>query len=165
MSSKPTCATCAYMGGSYHGSHHDWGGKHHTCRKEGERRRDAIKPSGDAAEDFMRNFRAFFDARAGDTACKYYEQRAPLDGKPADILRELKANGGKFSYDFFSEGNRVCEQMSGRFVERDEYARNRRKPSDGTRDWMLTKLGEMEADRIADAGRAALNAEGEDAPC
>ncbi len=151
MTDKPKCATCVHMGRAYHGSHHDWGGKHHTCRKEKERRRDAIKPSGDAADDFMRHFRAFFDARAGDTACQYYEHRAPLDGKPASILCEMKANGGRASYGFFSEENRACEQMGGLFVDRDECAARMRKPSDGTRDWMLTALGEMESGRIAKA--------------
>ena len=149
MGEKQTCATCTYIGKTYHGHADDWGGKMHTCKKEPQRRADVMKPSGDSADDFMRNFRAFFDAKAGQTACRYHEERPALEGEEARVLGLLSEQGGRSAFGFFSAENRICEGMSGRFVERDEYAGHRRAASDGTQDWMLTELGKHEAKRIA----------------
>lgn len=145
---KLTCATCKHIGPTYWGSHWDDGGRTHTCKKEAERRRDTMKPTGDFAEDFMRNFRTFFDAKAHNTACKYYEERDPVNPDQARVLKLLLDCGGKSAFGFFSAENRICEHMSGKFVERDEDARRRRHPSDGTRDWMLTEVGKAEAARL-----------------
>jgi hypothetical protein len=90
---------------------------------------------------FHRNFRTFFDAKAINAACKHYAEREPLDPQKMAILEAMAETGGKAAYGFFSDENRLCEQMSGIFVERDEDAAYRRKPSDGTRDFILTRVG------------------------
>lgn len=141
MSANPTCATCQFIGASYHGSHYDYGGRTHFCGKEAERRTATMKPTGDFAEDFMRNFRTFFDAKAINAACKFYVEREPLDQKKMAVLEAMAEAGGKSAFAFFSDENRMCEQMSGVFVERDETAARQRKPTDGTRDFMLTRVG------------------------
>jgi hypothetical protein len=147
--SKPICATCKHLRKSYWGSEYDYGGRTHHCGKSDERRFDKIKPTGDFAEDFMINFRSFFDAKANQCACKYYETRSVLNGGDADVLAALNAAGGRAAYGFFSKENAACEAMSGMFVERDEHSAMRRHPSDGTRDWMINEVGKVEASRIA----------------
>lgn len=137
----PTCATCKFIGQAYWGSSCDYGGRTHFCLKEKERRSEAMKPTGDFAEDFMRNFRTFFDAGALSAACKHYVERESLDPEKLAVLEAMAGTGGKAAFAFFSEGNRLCEAMSGLFVERDEHASRQRKPSDGTRDFMLTSVG------------------------
>jgi len=144
---KLTCASCKNIGMAYWGASWDYGGRTHFCLKDGERRRDAMKPTGDFAQDFMDNFRTFFDAKAHNSACKYYEERKPVNSDQARVLKLLLDCGGKSAFGFFSAENRICEGMSGKFVERDEDAARRRRPSDGTRDWMLTEVGKAEAAR------------------
>lgn len=76
-----TCADCANLGRKY------WGDDDypiHFCKKSAERRRDGLKPTGDSAEDFMSEFRKFYDASPRWKACKYFEPRA---------LRERIENG------------------------------------------------------------------------
>ena len=109
-----------------------------------------MKPTGDFAEDFMRNFRTFFDAKANNAACRYYEVRKPIEESKMAILRAMAANDGKAAYRFFSHENTACEQMDGLFVERDSTASFKRKPGDGTRDWMLTAVGKIEAARVTE---------------
>ena len=145
---KKTCATCQHIGRAYWGHHSDYGGLTHHCLMEAERRQDAIKPTGDLAQDFMVNFRSFFDAKANNAACRYYEYRKPVSGELAAILQLLADTDGKSAFEFFSRENDTCESMDKKFVERDEYAAAKRKPSDGTRDWMLTEVGKVEAARL-----------------
>lgn len=148
MTEKLTCGTCAHIGQQYWGSAWDYGGHTHFCKKEPERRRDTMKPTGDFAMDFMENFRTFFDAKAHNTACKYYEEREPLADEMRSILVELLNSDGKAAFAFFSKGNGLCEKMDGKFVVRDDCASRQRKPSDGTRDWQLTEVGRAEARRL-----------------
>lgn len=136
-----TCATCAFVGAAYWGSSFDYGGKTHFCGKEAERRAETMKPTGDFAEDFMTNFRTFFDAKASNRACRHYVERDALEPAKMAVLEAMAAAGGKAAYGFFSDENRLCEQMSGIFVERDEAAARERKPTDGTRDFVLTRVG------------------------
>lgn len=145
---KPTCATCKHIGQAYWGSDWDYGGRTHFCLKRDERRSDAMKPTGDFAQDFMDNFRTFFDAKAHNAACRYYENREPAKPDQARVLKLLQDCDGKIAFGFFSEENRICEGMSGKFVERDEGAARHRHPSDGTRDWKLTRVGKVEAARV-----------------
>ena len=137
----PTCATCKFIGQAYWGSSCDYGGKTHFCLKEKERRSETMKPTGDFAEDFMRNFRAFFDAGALNAACSHYVEREPLEPAKVAVLERMSESGGKAAFGFFSDENRLCESMSNVFVERDESASYQRKPSDGTRDFILTRVG------------------------
>ena len=143
-----TCASCQFIGVSYWGHHSDYGGLTHHCLKEKERRAETMKPTGDFAEDFMRNFRAFFDAKGHNKACRHYQLRSPIEGDKAVLLKMLAANGGKGAFGFFSKENALCTDMNGMFVEEDEWARSQRKPSDGTRDWMLTEVGKVEVARL-----------------
>lgn len=86
-----TCATCKHIGVAYWGHHSDYGGETHLCGKSDARRQDQMKPTGDLAEDFMRNFRTFFDAKAKQASCKYYEEQEVLS-KPQ---RASGAESGK----------------------------------------------------------------------
>lgn len=142
-----TCATCRFIGVSYWGHWSDWGGREHHCLKGDDRRRDTMKPTGDIAEDFMRNFRTFFDAKAPNRACRYYEEREPLSPDKLSLLRSIAANDGKGEFPFFSPENRMCSSMSGKFVEENDWARSRRKATDGTRDWVISAVGKAEIAR------------------
>lgn len=146
---KNTCGTCAFLGGAYWGDRSDYGGRTHFCKKSDERRRDEMKPTGDRAEDFMQNFRTFFDAHATRTACGYYEERAPLAEADILLLAAMRANNERGAFGFFSQENRTCERMDGWFVERDRWASQQRAASDGTRDWRLTMAAVVTLNRIA----------------
>src|SRR3546814_6254740 len=49
-----------------------------TLGRSAQRRKDAFRPSGDSADDFMSEFRKFYDAQSGQPACRYYEACEPL---------------------------------------------------------------------------------------
>lgn len=147
-----TCASCKFIGRSYWGHDSDYGGRVHSCHKEAERRRDTMKPTGDFAEDFMRNFRTFFDARAQQKACRYYEERPLVSDEEAALLLAMSETGGKGAFAFFSSENRLASQMEGKFTEPDDWTRHQRKSSDGTRDYILSHVGRAEVARIKARG-------------
>jgi hypothetical protein len=143
-----TCASCKFIGRSYWGTDFDYGGRTHSCLKENERRKDTMRPTGDFAEDFMRNWRTFFDAKAQNNACRYYEERPVVSNAQAVLLLAMSENGGKGSFSFFSNENRIATELRGKFVEEDDWARHQRKPSDGTRDYVLSHVGRSEVERL-----------------
>ena len=69
-----TCESCVHMGGRYWGS--DDRPMHH-CGKSSERRAANFKSSGDFAQDFMDEFRKFYDAGPYQSAemCSFFEPR------------------------------------------------------------------------------------------
>lgn len=74
-----TCESCVHMGGRYWGS--DDRPVHH-CGKSSERRAANFKSSGDFSQDFMDEFRKFYDAGPYQSAesCKWFEPRKPAHG-------------------------------------------------------------------------------------
>ena len=75
-----TCESCKHMGARYWGSD-DY--PNHFCGKTDERRAAVFKSCGDFAEDFMSEFRKFYDAspRQSAESCSFFEPRA-LQEKP-----------------------------------------------------------------------------------
>jgi hypothetical protein len=76
FSPRLTCESCLHMGGRY------WGDDDrpiHFCGKERDRRRAQFRSTGDFAEDFMQEFRKFYDAGPRQSAddCAFFEPRAP----------------------------------------------------------------------------------------
>lgn len=110
-----------------------------------------MKPTGDFAEDFMCNFRAFFDAKAVQCACGYYEERPVVSGEVAELLLSMHNNEGRGAFTFFSRENSIATGLVGIFLEKDD--RVQRSPSDGTRDYVLSHVGCAEVERI----KAAVN--------
>lgn len=73
MGNVHTCNDCRHMGGEKW----DTGTlKLYYCGQSVARRRAAIKPTGDLADDFMRNFRASFDAYDEYRACSFFEAKS-----------------------------------------------------------------------------------------
>lgn len=134
QSSPAKCDTCKFMGRMY------WDNgvrQEHHCEKGSYRRADVMKPTGDFANDFMENFRMFFDASAGQHACKYYEDRGPIDPSDLAMLKQLEASKGFGDFKFFSDENRRCHGMSGMYTREDGFAGTRGE----IRRWRLTNLG------------------------
>lgn len=69
-----TCESCVHMGGRYWGS--DDRPIHH-CHKSGDRRAANFKSTGDFSQDFMDEFRKFYDAGPHQSAecCSFFEPR------------------------------------------------------------------------------------------
>jgi hypothetical protein len=130
-----TCATCKHMGGLSwdNGSRQD-----HYCRKSDERRRDTMKPTGDFAQDFIDNFRTFFDASARSKACKYYEEAPPITAEEAEMLGRFDADG-EAELAFFSNENSVASRHNEKFYQRDWY----RNVDPGMCAYRLTDLGKV----------------------
>lgn len=69
-----TCESCSHMGGRY------WGDDDmpiHFCRKSSERRAEVFKSCGDRSQDFMDEFRKFYDASPKYSAemCSFFAPR------------------------------------------------------------------------------------------
>lgn len=75
---KVTCESCVFMGRQYHG---DVDFPVHFCAKADDRRRAVFRSSGDRAEDFMSEFRKFYDASPKQTAedCAFFEAKVLPD--------------------------------------------------------------------------------------
>jgi len=139
-----TCATCQHIGAAYWGD--SWR-REHFCAKSSERRRDNFRSSGDAADDFMSEFRKFYDATAGQKACKYYEERPSMEGERLAALKAVEEGGKEGAvFGFFSRENSLCEGMRGRFVEGGEHAYPK-EPARGDRRYRLTDVGKAELSR------------------
>ena len=135
---KLTCSTCKHIGSHYHdGICVQW----HFCGKSTERRRDTMKPTGDFAQDFMDNFRTFFDASAQQATCHYYEEAPPLSDKDAALLVQFD-DDGVARFRFFSDDNTHAHQDNRRLFERYDYADERR---DGAifHGYRLTDVGKL----------------------
>lgn len=74
FSPRLTCESCIHMGSRYWGS--DDRPLHH-CRKSSERRAANFKSCGNFADDFMNEFRRFYDAGPWQSAenCTFFEPR------------------------------------------------------------------------------------------
>jgi len=131
------CGTCQHIGASYWGD--SWNRIHH-CGKSSERRRDAFRPSGDFADDFMSEFRKFYDATANQKACGYYEQCEPLTDDDAALLQTIADAGREGAiFKFFSPENYAAGKLRGKFV--DEGERAYPKPARGERRYRITDVG------------------------
>ncbi|WP_343518124.1 hypothetical protein [Sphingomonas sp.] len=137
------CDSCAFIGVIY------WNGETHHCLKSDERRRDNFRSCGDFAEDFMSEFRKFYDARAGQKACRHYQERTPLKPETLELLRRV-SDAGKdgFVAKFFSQENYALTHLRDKFVTSD-FAFPR-EPARGERRYWLTKLGAAELSRDSD---------------
>jgi hypothetical protein len=139
-----TCASCQHIGGAYWGD--SWR-RIHYCAKSQERRRDAFRPSGDFADDFMREFRTFYDATAGQKACQFYEEREPISGDALALLTTIAECGREGAvFKFFSPENSAAYKMSGKFIEGGEHAYPQ-EPARGERRYRITDVGKAELAR------------------
>ena len=133
-----TCKTCKFIGGRY------WGedcNPIHFCKKSDERRADNFRSCGDAAQDFMNEFRKFYDAGPDYRACAYYEQMEPLEAEKLAVLREVKDAGERAYFEFFSRSNSIAEKLEGKFLQQERY--NADVPERrGLKAYRLTKIGE-----------------------
>jgi hypothetical protein len=131
------CGTCVHMGRIYHdgGLEPD-----HSCAKSDERRAAAMKPTGDLAEDFMRNWRVFFDATPRQRACTHHEPRPRIDDESLRVLRLFEPGkyGSAFAqFRFLSSENTACERMDRLYVQAS------RSPDGPTKFWRLTPFGQF----------------------
>lgn len=98
-----TCATCQHIGGKYHQAFSQM----HYCTKSDIRRRETMRSTGDFAQDFMNNFRAFFDASVRQKACNHYSEAEPLSDDDAEILAMFDEKG-LAEFKFFSRENSIA---------------------------------------------------------
>lgn len=130
---SPLCNSCKHMKGVYHSN--GWR-EDHTCGMSDQRRAITMKSTGDFAEDFMANFRAFFDAHAGQKACRYYEYE-PIPEEDQKILR-LFEDDSFILLPFFSEENSRASRHRNKYWQRDWYRTHEVK---GHARYILTDLG------------------------
>lgn len=143
MNAYSVCGECQHMQALY------WDNgftQEHHCGKSRERRRDAFRTTGDPSQDFLNDFRMFYDASAKQRSCKYFELRGFLDSTKRNILVQISAAGGAKGFPFFSEENRACESMSNKFVSNDRGTEERHGE---VRGWKLTSLGKFEVSRCS----------------
>lgn len=135
-----TCASCAFIGAIY------WNNETHHCHRSDQRRADNFRSCGDVAEDFMSEFRKFYDAKAQHGACRHYEERKPLSDELLALLREVEQAGREgFVAKFFSRESSLLNPLRDKFVLSD-YAFPR-EPARGERRYRLTALGRAEIAR------------------
>jgi hypothetical protein len=70
-----TCESCLHIGARYWGSD-DY--PVHFCGQSKERRAAVFKSTGNAADDFMQEFRRFYDAGPKQTNCGQFFEAKPL---------------------------------------------------------------------------------------
>lgn len=139
-----TCATCQHIGVIYWD---DGYRKTHHCMRSSDRRRDNFRSSGDAADDFMSEFRKFYDASASQPACGYFAERDPVGADVIALLAAVEAAGREgYVAAFFSPENAACTKMSGKFVDGGSHAYPN-EPARGERRWFLTAVGKAEIER------------------
>ena len=146
-----TCGSCAFIGNIY------WTDETHHCLRSAQRRSDNFRSCGDFAEDFMSEFRRFYDAKAGQKSCRHYEARPPLSRELLDLLREVERTGeAGFVAEFFSRENALLSPLRDKFVSSDfAYPQE---PARGERRYRLTRLGAVEVSRDRDGARSAETA-------
>lgn len=142
IAAPKTCATCAHIGQHYHGG--DWN-PIHFCGMSDVRRNENFRSCGDGAQDFMNEFRKFYDAGPDCRACAHYSEREPLSAERSAVLQTCANAGGRALFKFFSEENRLAEKMKRIFLNEDTQDAER----NGFRAYTITKIG-----------RAALSAQG-----
>ena len=144
-----TCDSCSHIGVIYWD---DGYRKTHHCMKSTERRREKFQSSGDAADDFMREFRTFYDAVSGQQACAFYEERDLLGDGKLSLLRDLETAGKEGAVvKFFSDENEQYGKMNGKFVDGGSFAFPQ-EPARGERRWFITQVGKAELSRAAARG-------------
>ena len=145
-----TCASCVHIGRIYHdnGLQPDY-----WCGKTNERRAEEMKPSGDYTEDFMRNWRAFFDARPDQRACRHYRARPIASDETIRVRRVFERtpaySARRATFKFLSVECTACERMDNLFVKQDWHS------DYGHKTFALTKLGEAELARAQKASQHA----------
>lgn len=139
QSEKATCGTCAFIGGIAwdNGFRLDY-----YCGKQKERRRDGFRTTGDMAEDFMQEFRKFYDASVRQIACKYYQERGEISAEEREILKLFV--DGKATFKFMTNENRLAEKHNNKFWRSEEY-----RLAGPMRHYKLTDLGKLEVARMA----------------
>jgi hypothetical protein len=140
-----TCATCAHIGQLVANS---GGFFYHDCRKESERRDDAMpKNAGIEA-----HFRADFRVRCDFSSCGRYEDRPPLSADALALLVGLAQNGGEQAFEFFSTENRLAESLDKRFLD---YQRSDHSANPVVKIYCLTPLGRAEVNRAVQLTESA----------
>ena len=135
---KRTCASCKHIGKLYHYT----GCQHfHQCGMSDQRRKEGMSPNA----DFIAHFRTFFDATADQTACSHYIERELSVDSVLKLLCAMAENNGCGEFGFFSEENRIAEQLNDKFVKHDQYANVER----GNKAFKLLPLGKAEVKRAA----------------
>jgi hypothetical protein len=119
----------------------------HLCRKSRERREESMPRNA----DFFDHFRAFFDARADQRACKHYIERPIADDKTIALLQGMAAKNGHGEFGFFSDENRLAEKLDDKFIRCDMHAI---RAAPGNRVFYLLPLGEAEVKRVDTAAQA-----------
>jgi hypothetical protein len=135
MDEKKTCATCANIGAIYWDV--EFSDPKHHCLKGVDRRKAQFQSCGDFSQDFMNEFRKFFDASADQPACSLYQARQPIEPDKLAILQEVQEAGGRKLFKFFSPENRIAQDMRGKFLQED----TARHEMDGFRAYRITKVG------------------------
>src|SRR3546814_8287884 len=85
-------------------------------------------------------------------ACRYYEARDPLSPDKLSLLRSIgeQPRYTGFVAKFFSEENRLCGEMNGKFVDGGSHA-FQNEPARGERRWFIPDVGRAELTRAAQA--------------
>lgn len=146
---KLTCGTCTFIGGV---SWDNGFSLEYYCGKRDERRRDGFRTTGDYAEDFMQEFRKFYDAGVRQKACKYYEPCQPVTPDERRIIGILSENDGRASFKFLTEDSRVASVHQNKYWREDPYPLDQR----GMRFYRLTDLGKLHAGIMAAEAVAAI---------
>ena len=137
---KRTCASCKHIGKMYSTDGCDI--FDHICRMSDQRRKEDMSPNA----DFMAHFCASFDARANQNACNHYVDREFATDDVLKLLCAMAENKGCGEFKFFSEENRLAEQLNDKFIQRDQYAAV---SEPGNRAFKLLPLGWAEVKRAA----------------
>lgn len=133
--SAKTCADCANIGVQYWGD--DWSPIHH-CGKSTERRRSQFQSCGDRSQDFMNEFRKFYDATPRQTACSFFVQRDAPSAEQIEVIGSVAASpNGRALFKFWSKENEVASQVRGRYLRED----TRDAEHNGFRAYKITELG------------------------
>lgn len=147
-----TCAGCKNIGVQYWGD--DWSPIHH-CGKSTERRRAQFQSCGDKSQDFMNEFRKFYDAAPDQKACSLYEQSQEVPQSRLDVIAMVEAAGGRAVFKFWSSENDIATSMRDRYLRDD----TRNDEYNGFRAYKITKLGR--AALAASKGSASSRSTGE----
>lgn len=137
VAEEQTCASCQNIGVFYWD---DGFTKSHHCMKEAARRAEGM-PAG---SDLFAHFRAFFDARAEQKACRHYQERPTAAPDVLALLGRMAATG-RAEVKFLSDESRLAHSLEGKFVQQDYHAKSPK----GYRVFRLLDVGRSEISRAA----------------
>lgn len=129
-----TCAGCKHIGDQYWG---DDSAPIHHCGKSTNRRRLQFQSCGDRSQDFINEFRKFYDAGPDQKACSFFEQRDDLAKDKLDVIAMVEATGGRALFKFWSRENGIATSMRSRYLIDD----TRDDERNGFRAYKISKLG------------------------